>query len=135
MSMSHENIPATLAGTMPNTPVILVQLLSIIAVTACSTRLMSGWNYTSELSNHEGTRKIATIPYWIPYLGHLLPLTVNPSHFLDKCRFVDMPCPAFSTTPYLTNMQARIRRWSLRFVSVRIRPPRDKHTIVGEYTF
>lgn len=67
---------------------IVIQVLILIVVIACSTRFISGWNYSSEVSIDESTRRPAMIPYWVPYLGHLIPLTVNPSHFLQKCRCV-----------------------------------------------
>ena len=67
---------------------ITLQLSILLAVIACSTRFISGRNYASDLSRN-GTsgdgRKVATLPYWFPYLGHLLPLTINPDRFLQKC--------------------------------------------------
>ena len=65
-----------------------LQIFILLVVIACSTRFISGINYVSSLSRN-GTngsgRKVATLPYWFPYFGHSLPLTINPDRFLQKC--------------------------------------------------
>lgn len=91
MNMSYELAPTSSASSVTNVQVILIQILVLIALVACSTRFMTGWKYQSDLSTNEAIRKPATIPYWIPYLGHLLPLAINPSRFLQKCRCVFLP--------------------------------------------
>ena len=66
----------------------ICQLFILLAAIACSTRFISGRSYKSDLSrngNNEHGRKVATLPYWFPYFGHLLPLTISPDRFLQKC--------------------------------------------------
>ena len=48
------------------------QLLLLLFVVAFTTFLISNASYASDLSNHKGkARKVAIIPYWLPYFGHL----------------------------------------------------------------
>ena len=72
--------------TSPST--VTLHIFILLAVIACSTRFISGRSYTSN-SSLDGTsgdgRKAATFLYWFPYLGHLLPLIVNPDGFLQSC--------------------------------------------------
>lgn len=68
---------------------IALQLCILLAVIACSTRFISGRNYYNSDSSRDGPtengRKVATLPYWFPYFGHLLPLTINPDRFRQRC--------------------------------------------------
>ena len=48
------------------------QLLLLLLVIAFTTFLISNAFYVSNLSDHKDrARKVAMLPYWIPYLGHL----------------------------------------------------------------
>ena len=64
-SMSEKLIPTTL-------PALACQLLLLLLVVAFSTLLISNAFYASNLSEHKGkARKVAILPYWFPYFGHL----------------------------------------------------------------
>ena len=70
---------------------VTLQLVVILTVIACSTRFISGKNYTSDLSsndNNRPVRKVAIIPYWFPYLGHMLPFIINHDRFLQDSWYV-----------------------------------------------
>lgn len=85
--LGHQVSIAAFSERMSPTTVIL-QLFILLAVVACSTRFISGRRYTSDMSPNRSNgdaRKVATLPYWFPYFGHLLPLTINPDSFLQKC--------------------------------------------------
>ena len=69
---------------------LILKALVLFAVIACTTRFITGRSYRAGPSSHGDTSRVATCPYWIPYLGHLLPLMVNPARFLQKCRCVCM---------------------------------------------
>lgn len=79
---------ATITDLVPINQGMLLQALILLAVIAFSTRLITGLIYSPGSSSREGTRRIDPLAYWIPHFGHLLPLTLNPSHFLQKCRCV-----------------------------------------------
>lgn len=72
MKMSNQAF-SVFGKLIPTTLLALAcQLLLLLLVIAFSTFLISNASYVSNLSNHKDkARKVAIIPYWIPYFGHL----------------------------------------------------------------
>ncbi|KAL2036993.1 hypothetical protein N7G274_010278 [Stereocaulon virgatum] len=65
---------------------LTIKALILLGVIACTTRFISGRNYKTELSNYGDASKVATLPYWVPYLGHIFPMLLNPMRFLHSCK-------------------------------------------------
>ena len=64
-SVFEKLIPTTLLA-------LACQLFLLLLVVAFTTFLISNASYASSLSNHKDkARKVAIIPYWLPYFGHL----------------------------------------------------------------
>ena len=72
MNMSYQ-ASSVFEKLMPTTLLALAcQLFLLLLVLAFTTFLTSNASYASSLSNHKGNaRKVAIIPYWLPYFGHL----------------------------------------------------------------
>lgn len=41
-------------------------------------------------------RIVPVIPYWIPYLGHAIPMTINPASFVSDLMYVILARPIYS---------------------------------------
>ena len=72
MNMSNQ-ASSVFEKLIPTTLLVLAcQLLLLLLVIAFSTFLISNASHASNLSNHKDkARKVAIIPYWLPYFGHL----------------------------------------------------------------
>lgn len=64
-----------------------VVILLVFFVVACS-RVLSGREYSRVISDTRNLKTVATIPYWIPFFGHLLSLIVDPERLLKESRYV-----------------------------------------------
>ena len=64
-SLFERLIPTTLLA-------LACQVLLLLLVVAFTTFFVSNASYTSILSNNkDNVRKVAVMPYWLPYFGHL----------------------------------------------------------------
>lgn len=82
------NILSTLEN---GTYTLFIQTTIVLAVLAACTRFISGRDFRPDESSDGNPHQVATLPYWIPYLGHLPSLIFSPTRFLQRCRCVRRP--------------------------------------------
>lgn len=63
-------------------------ILLVFFLVACCFRMLSGREYRRVVSVTGDSKTVATIPYWIPFFGHLLSLMVDPERLLKVSRYV-----------------------------------------------
>lgn len=63
-------------------------ILLVFFMVACCSRILSGREYRRVISDSGDLKTVATIPYWIPFFGHLFSLMVEPERLLEVSRYV-----------------------------------------------
>lgn len=65
-----------------------LQALTVTLILICTaTRIITGIRYRSTISKATGTsspQTVATLPYWIPWLGHAIPFVLGGTAFLSR---------------------------------------------------
>ena len=77
--------PAVLSTFVVAHPLLTVAMC--LTVLLLYSRLTTGIAYSRAQSRQEaGVRKPATLPYWIPYIGHTLPFITDAARFFGEAR-------------------------------------------------
>ena len=71
-------------GTLKQSP--LWSLAGILLLGCLSTRVITGWLQYTQQRSGISPRKIATVPYWIPWVGHVFQFGAYFQSFLAQAR-------------------------------------------------
>ena len=74
-------------------PALVMAFVLILTVVICSTRIYSGLYLTSRDAGKGGARTVGMLPYWIPFLGHIVTLSKGPDKLIQKIRYVEQRVP------------------------------------------
>ncbi|KAI9790379.1 MAG: hypothetical protein M1816_005197 [Peltula sp. TS41687] len=71
---------------MTSTSSLLTIIFSILALILCITRIYSGVYLASRYAGRDGVKSARMLPYWVPFLGHILTLAKDPEKLIHKVR-------------------------------------------------
>lgn len=61
-------------------------ILVLIALICLFTRVRTGIQYRQQLTSKAEAKEIAVVPYWLPWLGHLIPFSTRFEDYLFDVR-------------------------------------------------
>lgn len=87
-----DTVRVFLEHSMTFTSFSLTVILLILTLILCITRIYSGLHLTSSDTGRHRVKTVRMLPYWIPFLGHILTLSKDPDKLIRNMRYVSTAC-------------------------------------------